>query len=233
MNQPQEGAAPARGVTIALGKTRVSGWWGLAIAVAVLIGVVWLVAHSRPSKAMLASGALWIVFLVYWSAQAKNRGADKSPESDRSRARHAMLLDTAILLLFIPVPYLTARFLPLFRGRVAAGLAVQAAFLLLAVWARRHLGRNWSAEVRLAEGHALVTSGPYRVLRHPIYTSMLGMAVGTTIVSAQWHSVVGVALMIAAYARKIRMEEKILSAEFAQEYADYKKKSWALVPGVF
>lgn len=66
-----------------------------------------------------------------------------------------------------------------FHFVVAVGAILQAAFILLAVWARRHLGRNWSGEVRIGVDHQLLRTGPYRLLRHPIYTAMLGMFLGT------------------------------------------------------
>jgi len=71
------------------------------------------------------------------------------------------------------------------------GVAIQTAFLLLAVWARRHLGRNWSAEVRIAVGHELVRSGPYKYLRHPIYTAVLGMVLGSAVAVNQFHALLG------------------------------------------
>ncbi len=76
-------------------------------------------------------------------------------------------------------------------------------------------------------------SGPYRILRHPIYTAMIGMAAGTAIVSGTLHALLGMTLMIVAYARKIRMEESTLRTAFGVEYDQYRRVSWALVPGIF
>jgi protein-S-isoprenylcysteine O-methyltransferase Ste14 len=106
-------------------------------------------------------------------------------------------------------------------------------FLLLAVWARRHLGRNWSAEVRIAVDHELVRTGPYRLLRHPIYTAMLGMFLGTAIASSQFHALLGLAALVVAYLRKTRLEDHILAQAFGADYNAYHRHTWALVPLLF
>lgn len=103
----------------------------------------------------------------------------------------------------------------------------------MAVWARRHLGRNWSAEVRIAVDHQLIRTGPYRFLRHPIYTAMLGMFLGTAIASGQYHALLALALLFLAYLRKTRLEEKILRQTFGAQYDAYRRDTWALVPLLF
>jgi protein-S-isoprenylcysteine O-methyltransferase Ste14 len=79
----------------------------------------------------------------------------------------------------------------------------------------------------------LIRSGPYRLVRHPIYTGLLTMYVGTAVVSGTWLAILGVAMAIFAYIRKLRLEEAKLSIEFGAEYDAYRHASWALVPGVF
>ena len=96
--------------------------------------------------------------------------------------------------------------------------------------ARKHLGRNWSAEIASKVDHQLIKSGPYRLIRHPIYTGMLGMFVGTAFVSGELHGLVAVAMISVAYVRKIRLEEQNLRSVFGVQYDEYKKKSWALIP---
>jgi protein-S-isoprenylcysteine O-methyltransferase Ste14 len=202
----------------------------LLVIIAVLVVVVF---RMHPRTGMLISGGLWIAFIAYWSAAAKNSGAAKSSESQRSRSVHELLLNCGLLLLFVPVPGLAGHFLQLARSLTLAGLGVQAAFFLLALWSRRHLGRNWSTKVRIAEEHELVRSGPYRFVRHPIYTAMLGMSLGTTIVSGEYHSLLGSLIVAIAYWRKIRIEETALGGAFGAEYDEYRRKSWALVPLIF
>jgi protein-S-isoprenylcysteine O-methyltransferase Ste14 len=136
----------------------------------------------------------------------------------------------ALVLAFIRVPGLNGRWLPRSLWIIAAGFAIQMSSAFLAVRARKHLGLNWSAEIASKVDHQLVRSGPYRLIRHPIYTGMLGMFVGTAVVSGELHGLVAVALISVAYFRKIRLEEQKLSNVFGMQYDEYKDKSWALIP---
>lgn len=196
------------------------------------------VAHAMTtlftiSPGMRASLALWVIFSVYWSIAAKDSAATRTSESWWSRQFHLIVVNVALAVLVLPVPGLTMRFLPQSRAIVVAGLAIQAAFLLLAVWARRHLGSNWSGEVRIAAGHQLVRTGPYRWVRHPIYTALLGMYCGTALVSGQIHALVALGMVIVAYCRKISMEEKALRNTFGAEHEIYRQETWAWIPGVY
>ena len=147
---------------------------------------------------------------------------------------HQLVLNLAVVLLFWPAPGLKGWFLPQrWHFLVAVGAIIQAGFIVLAVWARRHLGSNWAAEVRIGVGHQLIRTGPYGVLRHPIYTAMLGMSLGTAIASSQYHALVGLAILSLAYLRKTRLEEQILSQTFGSDYASYRRETWRLVPLVF
>ena len=203
------------------------------VLLVILPALVVVIVRMHPRTGMWVSGGLWIAFIAYWSVAAKNSGAAKSSESQRSRSIHELLLNCGLLLLFLPVWGLAGHFLPQARSLTLAGLGVQAAFFLLAWWSRRHLGRNWSTNVRIAEEHELVRSGPYRFVRHPIYTAVLGMSLGTTIVSGQYHSLLGLLIVAIAYWRKIRIEEAALREAFSAEYDEYRRKSWALVPLIF
>jgi protein-S-isoprenylcysteine O-methyltransferase Ste14 len=102
--------------------------------------------------------------------------------------------------------------------------------MLLAFWARRHLGQNWSAAITAKVGHQLIRSGPYRIVRHPIYSAMLGMYVGTAVASGEWHALVGVIILALAYWRKIRLEERNLRTVFGDEFDAFRRDTWALIP---
>jgi protein-S-isoprenylcysteine O-methyltransferase Ste14 len=133
-------------------------------------------------------------------------------------------------MLFVPVPGLTRQFLAPTRAAIAAGFTVQAGSALFYFWTKRYLGRFWSSAVAIMKDHQLVRSGPYRLIRHPLYTGMLGMFFGTAIVSGQYHTLIGAALGVFAYWGKIRIEERALSEAFGAEYDDYKRHSSALIP---
>ena len=204
-----------------------------AIAIVVMLALlVALLIYAKPSLGMLLSGGIWVAFIIFWGVTAQRGAPAKSAESRESRAFHQSLMNGAMLLLFLPIPGLLWRYLPVSPLLVPAGLAVQVAAALLHVWARRHLGRNWSSAVMIKTDHRLVRSGPYRIVRHPIYTAILGMAAGTAIVSGQLHALLGVATITFAYWRKIRLEEQHLGETFGAEYDAYKRESWALIPGL-
>ncbi len=111
----------------------------------------------------------------------------------------------------------------------AIGTVVCATGIAVAIWARVHLGRNWSAEPAIKEGHILVTSGPYRFVRHPIYASLLLAACGSALVGGSIWIVVLITLAGILMYRMIK-EERILFAEFKQEYFAYKRRTCLLIP---
>jgi protein-S-isoprenylcysteine O-methyltransferase Ste14 len=223
-------------VTIKLGGLTLTGGAAGIVLLVILGLIIALIVYSRPTLSswpLWVSGALWIAFVSYWGAAASKAAPTKSSESAESRRLHTRLLNSSFLILFLPIPGLRWRFVPDATSVACAGLFAQAAFFALAVWARRHLGRNWSGAITVAEDHQLVRSGPYRVLRHPIYTAMLGMFIGAAIVYGQLHALIAVVVIAGAYARKIRLEEQNLRGVFGPAYDDYRRHSWALVPGVF
>ena len=108
---------------------------------------------------------------------------------------------------------------------VAAGAA-------FAIWARIVLGRNWSAEVTFKQGHELIETGPYALARHPIYTGILAMGIGTVI---DYGRPIGLALLIGlcgGFWWKARDEERIMSRHFPTAYAQYKARVHAIIPFV-
>jgi protein-S-isoprenylcysteine O-methyltransferase Ste14 len=212
-----------------------TGGPALLVLLLLLAAIVALVVWIGPDwswSPLWISAALWLGFQIYWSVAAKGASASARSESPRSRQFHQLLLNGALVLLFARIPGTTQRLLPATSAIIGAGLLLQVGFVLLAVWARRHLGRHWSGAITAKVGHELIRSGPYRRLRHPIYTAMVGMTVATALVSGELHAALAVVLMVAAYVRKIRLEEQNLRQLFGAEYADYCKSSWALVPGV-
>jgi protein-S-isoprenylcysteine O-methyltransferase Ste14 len=192
------------------------------------------VANTLPGlvQPLWVSMALFALFTMYWTKVARNSAPVMSAEHWASTALHQILLNSALLLLFLRIPGLRGRWLPASPWFAPIGVTIQAAATLLAIWARRHLGRNWSAEVSAKVDHQLIRSGPYERLRHPIYTAMLGIYISIAIASGEWHALAGVALLAVAYSRKIRLEEQIMLRVFGADYDAYREDSWALIPWV-
>jgi protein-S-isoprenylcysteine O-methyltransferase Ste14 len=179
-----------------------------------------------------ASVAGWVVFSLYWEIAAKNVAKTKSSESLGSRRVHLFLTTVGMILVLAPIHGL-GRFLPALPLLMAVGLAIEAAGLFLAIWSRRHLGKYWSGEITIKVEHQLIRSGPYRMLRHPIYTGLLTMYLGTVFVTGEWLALIGLAMALFAYWRKMRLEEANLNVAFGADYDAYCRDTWALVPGLF
>ena len=208
-----------------------AGFAQFLFAAAIVLLVVWLRPHWAWSW-LWVSAALWIAFQVVWTVMAAGASAARRKESDPSRALHELLLTSSLVLLFLRLPGLNGRWLPVAAWPIVAGLTLHAGSFALAVWSRLHLGRHWSGAITEKVGHELIRTGPYRLIRHPIYTAMFGMTIGTALVSGEWHALVAVALLVIAYARKIALEERNLASVFGAAWEDYRRHSRALVPWV-
>lgn len=179
--------------------------------------------------------AMWLGYMAYWWAMSTDVKATERSESAASRlARLVSMVCAAALLLLpsVPLPFLHERFLPLGGVWFWSGAAITAGGLLFSIWARRHLGRNWSQAVTLKEGHELITSGPYAVVRHPIYTGLLLGFVGSAVARGEWRGLIAVALVFGALWHKLRLEEKWMRAQFGEPYEAYARRVAALVPYV-
>jgi len=179
--------------------------------------------------------AAWLVFVGYWLW-----GWRRLKPAKRADSLASTLLNTATtaagFVLILAGPWrlgpLDARFLPSGAGGKLLGVALVLAGLSLAIWARRVLGTNWSGRVRIRERQALVRSGPYALVRHPIYTGMALAVLGMALAAGRFQALLGVALVVAAFARKARIEERFLRAEFGDAYAEYMRGTKFLVPFV-
>jgi protein-S-isoprenylcysteine O-methyltransferase Ste14 len=174
----------------------------------------------------------WVVFSLYWEIAAKNSAVAKQSETTSSRAVHVVLTNLALVLTIIQFNG-QGRFLAVSFLTIGVGFAVTAMGLTLAIWARRRLGRNWSGKITIKVEHQLIRTGPYRLLRHPIYTGILTIYAGTAVVTGTRLAIVGVAVAVFAYARKIRLEEATMRTVFGPEYDAYCHETWALVPWLF
>jgi protein-S-isoprenylcysteine O-methyltransferase Ste14 len=179
---------------------------------------------------------LWIVFLVYWQIKAARTKTAQRIEPAGSRVLRAVTLLVAVILLsttHIPLRWLYVQLWPAGLLPFWLGAAIAVAGLLFAVWARVHLGRNWSSAVTIKQDHELIRTGPYAVVRHPIYTGILGGFLGTAIALSQVRGFVGLALVFVGFWYKLRMEEQWMRSQFGETYAEYAQQTAALVPYLF
>jgi protein-S-isoprenylcysteine O-methyltransferase Ste14 len=176
---------------------------------------------------------MWIAWLGYWLVAARNVKPVRRQESPGSRLAFVVPIAIGAILLVsarLPAHWLDDRFLPSSDAIYGAGTILVAAGLAFMVWARRMLGGNWSGWVTLKEDHELIRSGPYRLVRHPIYAGLLVALLGTAIAFGQWRDVIALAFITVAVLHKMRVEERFLAESFPDDYARYRAEVPALIP---
>lgn len=179
--------------------------------------------------------AAWLVLVAVWFAGALTAKRATRTEGAASRLAHMALLALAMALLFSGRWHagpLTWRFVPESAGTAYAGLALTVAGVGFAIWARAVLGGNWSGTVTIKKDHTLVRRGPYRVVRHPIYTGCLFGFLGTAISFGELRGLAGTAIALLSFWLKSRLEERFLTEQFGSQYEQYRREVRALMPFV-
>jgi protein-S-isoprenylcysteine O-methyltransferase Ste14 len=179
---------------------------------------------------------LWIAWLVYWISSAANVKPAIRRESNWWRASYIIPIVIASILLSIPP---VAGGGSLFSHLLPIGVAYWPGVLLIAaglgfsVCARQHLGRNWSGTVQVKQDHQLIRDGPYRFVRHPIYTGVLTALLGTALVNNHWGGILAVVIAFGSFWRKLTLEERFMGETFGSAYEEYRRKTAALIPFLF
>jgi protein-S-isoprenylcysteine O-methyltransferase Ste14 len=189
--------------------------------------------HHAPLIYPLIIFALWVVWGIYWLISARSNKTTQQRESVASRWAHIIpLIVGGVLIAWrrMPWPLLTHRLWPVTFTSYCIGIALLAGGLLFSVWARVHIGRNWSGTVTVKEDHELIRSGPYGLVRHPIYTGILTALIGTVLISATGRALLGLLIIIIALLRKLRVEEAFMRATFPGQYERYVAEVPQLIP---
>jgi protein-S-isoprenylcysteine O-methyltransferase Ste14 len=177
--------------------------------------------------------ALWLIWLVGWAIAGWRTKPVLRAEDIGSRLLHLVPLCLGIVLLMFRRaggPLLAMRIFPQSVWSFWAGAALIVLGLGFAAWARIRLAGNWSGTVTLKHDHSLIRSGPYRLVRHPIYTGLLIAILGSAIAEAEWRGLVALALITGSFLRKIAIEERFLTAQFGDAYTRYREEVPALFP---
>jgi protein-S-isoprenylcysteine O-methyltransferase Ste14 len=180
----------------------------------------------------LASFA-WLVFLAYWSVSALKLKSIKRREPRGERLIQLVFMVAAYFLMFddqFSRGWLTTRFVPAWPSIGKFGVTVAVVGIALAIWARWHLGENWSATVTLKEGHELISSGPYRYMRHPIYSGMLLAFVGTALALGEYRALISVGIVLVAFYTKAKKEELFLTQEFGEKFREHSRRTGMFLP---
>jgi protein-S-isoprenylcysteine O-methyltransferase Ste14 len=187
--------------------------------------------------AVVGIDAAWLAWLVIWIVLSLRVKAVVRRESRASRAAHLLPLLLAGALLLWRAPWqgswLMAPLWPRLPWMLWAGAGLVLAGLGFAVAARLVLAGNWSGTVTLKQDHELIRRGPYRLVRHPIYTGLLTAMLGNAIAIDEVRGLVAFAILTASFVRKLRTEEAFMARAFGKAYADYSKDVARLIPGVW
>ena len=186
---------------------------------------------SGPLLALYVGWTIWAVLWVatsWWSARGLRRAGGA-----RNVAYQLVSVVGMVALLIVTRPT-RPLFAPIWltgdvTGWILVGL--MAAGFLLACWARLTLGRLWSAGVERKEDHRIIDSGPYAIVRHPIYTGLLAAALALALVKATPLALIGLVLTAIGFTVKAQLEEQFLASELGEaSYADYRRRVPMLVP---
>ena len=176
---------------------------------------------------------IWLGFWVVWmlAALRVKRAAERVNWMQRFYYTLPVVLGYYLMFFTeLDVPWLQHGLLPRTQGLAIAAIVITVAGLAFAVWARVYLGTNWSSAPTIKEEHELVRSGPYRMVRHPIYTGILLAMAGTALANGKVRGALAVVLCWIGWEIKYRMEEQYMTRTFAAEYEDYRRTTGALFP---
>ncbi len=180
----------------------------------------------------------WLALGLYWLWSSRHVKPVRHTESflKRFAAYHLPMLVAGALLgpgAWYGKSWLNQRFLPELAVFQAVGLALAIAGVAFACWARHTLGRNWSAAAQLKYEHELIQSGPYRLVRHPIYTGLLLAFLGTALMLGEWRAIVAFSIILISLLHKYRVEERMMHMHFGSRYLEYAARTKALVPAIY
>ena len=186
-----------------------------------------------PQRAFVIASRTWFVWVIFWMAMAFLSKSTKRRETRAQRLEHAIPALLGFLLIFRAGSgggWLTRPVMPDNETLMAIGVALTMLGLLFTVWARFALGSNWSGTVTIKAGHQLIRRGPYRFIRHPIYTGMLVALLGTVITQRLVTGLLGFAIVFIALWRKAKREESFLSQEFGPAFDEHRRHTGMFLP---
>jgi protein-S-isoprenylcysteine O-methyltransferase Ste14 len=171
----------------------------------------------------------WAAFWIYWLVAARSMKRGHISWSRELRIR-AVVVVGAILLFRLGAFQRSG--LNSDPWRAGLGFFLFAIGLGFAIWARLHIGRNWGTPMSKKDEPELVTSGPYRLVRHPIYSGILLAGAGTA-VALSWTWLIAVGLAGVYFVYSATVEERYLSEQFPDAYPMYRRSTKMLVPLIF
>jgi len=177
----------------------------------------------------------WWLFITIWTICAFSVKPTKERQDWSGRLFTVAFMTATFLLLAGKVPWwgINARHWPYTQPFLSLAYALTLAGLVTLIWARVTLGTNWSATVTFREGHELIERGPYRFVRHPIYTGVLLMVAGTAVALGNISGLLSLAICFLGHWWKLKREEALLTRHFPDAYPAYRLRTKALIPFIF
>jgi len=191
-----------------------------------------LASTLTARRALYICERAWLFWGSWWLLMAFFSKGTKRRETVWQRFEHVLPTAFGFLLVFeqVRLPGLAQPLFPDVPALALLAVAVTFLGLLFAAWARLALGANWSGSITIKKGHQLIRRGPYRFIRHPIYTGMLVALLATATVERQVSGLLGFALFLFALYRKARREESFLSEEFGPAYVEHSEHTGMFLP---
>jgi protein-S-isoprenylcysteine O-methyltransferase Ste14 len=198
-------------------------------------------ASPTPTALITLGGVVlcWIIFASVFLLRKRNEGVQEA-KRDRAAGLGVALQMCAYAVAWFQPP--RSAFLPP-RAALAGSVGIAfgaftVAIAIASVWlvgaAVRSLGKQWAVAARLVGGHKLITIGPYRFVRNPIYTGMLGMLIATGLAMEHWIALgVAIVLFMIGLFIRVHTEEKLLRVAFGEEFEEYAKRVPAVLPGIY
>jgi protein-S-isoprenylcysteine O-methyltransferase Ste14 len=179
---------------------------------------------------------LWLAFFALWivAGLRTKRAVERVDWANRIYYNIPVVLGMYLMFRFdYDVDWLQHRIIPKTQAVELAAIVVTLAGMAFAAWARVYLGSNWSSVPTIKEKHQLIRGGPYRLVRHPIYSGILLGMIGTFLANGKVRGALAVVLLWIAWTIKSRMEEQFMVRTFGAEYEEYRRTTGALVPRIF
>ena len=187
------------------------------------------------SLAKIIISTCWGVFVVVWLLAALFTKRTVYHESGARRLRYIIPILFGWFLVFRGYrlgPPFNIRIIPETEAILVAAAILCLCGLGFCLWARAVLGRNWSGTVTLKEDHELIVRGPYRLVRHPIYTGLLAMLIATAIEQGHLAGMLGLIFVFASFWIKLDNEEEVMRKQFPDQYPAYAERVKRIIPFV-
>lgn len=180
--------------------------------------------------------SLWLVLTIVWGFGLLTTKRTMRSQTAASRLWQAGIVIFGFWMLFsqsVHARWLDVQLYPAGHASALLGIALVVAGIAFAIWARLTLGGNWSATVTLKESHTLIQRGPYRWVRHPIYTGLLLASLGTAVVAGSLHSFAALPIIFFGLWLKMATEENLMLQTFGAQYVEYMRQVKALAPFLY